>query len=383
MFQRYVTPNSSCYLTIDDTRNSTHDEMDRSMLRIHALALTVGLFFGGPVVAEVPLTVTIVTAQSSTSERSITLTGEIVARDALTLSFPSGGRIDSIAVREGDVVDAGTVLARITSIQQEQALRAARAGVSTATADRDQALEDLRRQDALLERGATTRVARDAAEDQTRVKEGVLAQANADLELAEKALNDTAIVAPQSATVTARFVEPGQVVGAVQPVVELALGGAVDAVFDVPESMLTSTGHITTVTMAPLDRPDQTFMGTVREISPLVDVATGTVAVKVQIDQKPLGVEYGDAVRGVTTESSIDAIVLPYRAMSASKDGPAVWVVDPATMRVSLQQITVGRFETGSIYVAGGLADGALVVTAGAQLLYPDRLVQTHLEATQ
>ena len=30
-----------------------------------------------------------------------------------------------------------------------------------------------------------------------------------------------------------------------------------------------------------------------------------------------------------------------------------------------------------------GLADGALVVTAGAQLLYPGRLVQTHLEATQ
>jgi RND family efflux transporter MFP subunit len=353
------------------------------MKRIHALALIAGALYAAPLIAEEPLTVTLVTAHSSVSERNITLTGEIVARDALTLSFPSGGRIDSIDVQEGDVVDAGTVLARITSIQQEQSLRAARAGVSTATADRDQALEDLRRQDALLDRGATTRVARDAAEDQTRVKEGVLAQARADLELAEKALEDTAITAPQAATVTSRFAEAGQVVGAVQPVVELALGGAVDAVFYVPESLFSSAAHIATVTLAPLDRPTQTFSGTVREVSPLVDVATGTVAVKVRIDEKPSGVEFGDAIRGATTAAASDTIVLPYRAMSASRHGPAVWIVDPTTMRVSLQQITIDRFDTGNIYVAEGIADGTLVVTAGAQLMYPGRLVQAYEETSQ
>jgi RND family efflux transporter MFP subunit len=353
------------------------------MRRIPVFTLLAGLFFIGPAAADEPLTVSMVTTKFSVSTRSIALTGEIVARDALTLSFPSGGRIDSIDVREGDVVAAGAILGRITSIQQEQALRAARAGVSTATADRDQASEDLRRQEALLERGATTRVARDGAADQTRVKEGVLAQAQADLELAEKALEDTVIIAPQAATVTARFAEPGQVVGAVQPVVELALGSAVDAVFDVPESLFTGPTKIATVSLAPLDRTSQVFWGTVREVSPLVDPTTGTVAVKVQIDEKPAGVEYGDAVRGTTTESISDRIVLPYRAMSASRHGPAVWIVDPETMRVSLQQITIDRFETGNIFVSSGLDDGVLVVTAGAQLMYPGRLVQGYSETTQ
>ncbi|MDO6591199.1 MULTISPECIES: efflux RND transporter periplasmic adaptor subunit [Rhodobacterales] len=353
------------------------------MRRIPVFVLFAGLFFSAPVAADEPLVVSVVTTQSSVSTRNIALTGEIVARDALALSFPSGGRIDSIDVHEGDVVEAGAILVRITSIQQEQALRAARAGVSTATADRDQADEDLRRQEALLERGATTRVARDAAADQTRVKEGVLAQAQADLELAEKALEDATIVAPQAATVTARLAEPGQVVGAVQPVVELALGGAVDAVFEVPESLFTGTTSIGGVSLAPLDHPDQIFSGTVREVSPLVDPATGTVAVKVQIDEKPSGVEYGDPIRGTTTEAISDRIVLPYRAMSASRLGPAVWVVDPETMRVSLQQITVDRFETGNILVSDGLADGVLVVTAGAQLLYPGRLVQAQAETNQ
>jgi RND family efflux transporter MFP subunit len=363
--------------------NDHDEEMDITMRRIPVIFLLAGLQFVGPLAAEEPLTVSIVTAQTTVSTRNIALTGEIVARDALTLSFPSGGRIDGIDVREGDLVEAGQILARITSVQQEQALRAARAGVSTASADWDQATEDLRRQDALLDRGATTRVARDAAADQTRVKEGVLAQARADLELAEKALEDTAIVAPQSATVTARFAEPGQVVGAVQPVVELALGGAVDAVFDVPESLLTSAQLVKAVTLAPLDHPNQEFRGTVREVSPLVDPTTGTVAVKVRIEEKPSGVEYGDAVRGTTTESTTDRIVLPFQAMSASQQGPAVWVVDPESMRVSLQHITVDRFETGHIVVSEGLREGVLVVTQGAQLLYPDRLVQAHEEASQ
>ena len=347
------------------------------MLRLNALVASAALIIGSPAVAETPLTVVIVTAQSTELERGISLTGEIVARNSLSVSFPSGGRVESVEVREGDVVEAGAVLARITAIQQEQALRAARAGVSTATADRDQALEDLRRQDALLERGATTRVSRDNAADQTRVKEGVLAQARADLDLAEKALEDTVVTAPEAATVTARYAEPGQVVGAVEPVVELALGGAVDAVFDVPENLMTSTNQIEHVRMFPLERPSQLFAGTVREVSPLVDPTTGTVAVKVSVDDKPNGIEYGDAVRGSTTESVGVAVVLPYSAMSASAQGPAVWVVDPQTMRVSLAQITVDRFETGNILVADGIEEGALVVSAGAQLLYPGRLVRT------
>jgi len=357
--------------------------MGKPMLRLKELAIIAVVVLAGPATAEEPLTVMIVTAQSSELERGISLTGEIVARNSLSVSFPSGGRIDSVEVREGDIVESGTVLARITAIQQEQALRAARAGVSTATADRDQALEDLRRQDALLERGATTRVARDAAADQTRVKEGVLAQARADLDLAEKALQDTVITAPEAATVTARFVEPGQVVGAVQPVVELALGGAVDAVFDVPENLLTSAKHIEQVRLTPLDRPSQWFEGTVREVSPLVDPSTGTVAVTVSVADRPAGVEYGDAVRGSTTESVGEAIVLPYSAMSATAQGPAVWVVDPATMRVALKQIVVDRFETGNILVEDGIEEGALVVSAGAQLLYPGRLVRAAQGASQ
>jgi RND family efflux transporter MFP subunit len=346
------------------------------LLKSSFIVLALLVTTAPPAMSQTALVVDIVVAQSVIIERGISLTGEIVARDALSVSFPSGGRIDSVEVTEGDVVTAGTVLARIADTQQTQALRSARAAVLTATADRDQALEDLRRQESLLTRGATTRVSRDAAADQARVKEGVLAQASADLDLAQKALEDTVITAPEAATVTARHVEPGQVVGAVQPVVELALGSAVDAIFEAPESLLSGANDIQSMQIAPLGRPDQAFQGTVREVSPLVDPTTGTVAIKVSVEQRPSGVEFGDAVRGSTTETAGEGIVLPYNTMSATAHGPAVWIVDPDTMTVSLRDITVDRFETGWIVVKNGIDEGTLVVSAGAQLLFPNRLVQ-------
>lgn len=347
------------------------------------LILALMLVTAQPARSQTALTVEAVAATSVVVERGISLTGEITARNPLSVSFPSGGRIESVEVTEGDVVAAGTVLARIADTQQRQTLRGARAAVLTATADRDQALEDLRRQDVLLNRGAATRVARDAASDLARVKDGVLAQARADLDLAEKALRDTIIVAPEAATVTARHVEAGQVVGAVQPVVDLALGSAIDAVFEAPESVLSGANGIVAMQLAPLGRPDQMFNGVVREISPLVDPATGTVAVKVSVEQHPKGIEFGDAVRGSTLQTAGESIVLPYNAMSATAQGPAVWVVDPNTMRVALQTITVDRFETGVIVVKDGIDEGALVVSAGAQLLFPGRLVQVQQERGQ
>lgn len=347
------------------------------------LALTVVFVASSASFAQSPLVVEIVAAHAKEIERGISMTGEIVARNSLSVSFSSGGRIDSVEVRVGDVVAAGTVLARIADTQQEQALRGATAAVSTATADRDQALEDLSRQESLLERGATTRVARDIAADQARVKEGVLAQARADFDLATKALQDTVVTAPELSTVTARHVEPGQVVGAVQPIVELALGSAVDAVFDAPESLLTGSVELKTMRLAPIGRPEDAFEGNVREVSPLVDPVTGTVAVKVSIETKPFGIEYGDGVRGSTVNSDGEGIVLPYAAMSATAQGPAVWVVDPVTMTVSLQQISVDRFETGLIVVKDGITEGTLVVSKGAQLLFPGRLVQAVGGVTQ
>jgi RND family efflux transporter MFP subunit len=348
-----------------------YNEVTMVLLRAMSAVFVLAL----PAFADAPLNVRVIIATSISDVRIDTLIGELVAQDTLTVSFSASGRITSVDVEEGDIIEAGAVLARIESVQQEQAVRAAVAGVTTARADFQQAQEDLDRQSALLERGVTTRVGRDNSEDALRVAEGTLAQAMADLDRAQKALNDTVLSATSAATVTARMIEPGQVVGAAQPVLELALGDGFDAVFEVPEALLTQSGGSTEIELSLLDQPSNVFSGTIREVSPLVDATTGTVKVTLTVSGAPPGVTYRDPVRGVTRNQGEGRVVLPFAAMSATQQGPAVWVVDPDDNTVSLQNISVDRFETGKIVVIDGIADGTLVVTQGAQLLYPGRVV--------
>ncbi|MEP1768356.1 MAG: efflux RND transporter periplasmic adaptor subunit [Sulfitobacter sp.] len=342
----------------------------------------ISCLFALPAAAQPPLVVEIITAQSVDDTENRSLTGEIAARDTLAASFTSSGRITEVLVQEGDRVTKGTPLARMESVQQEQALRAAQAGLSTADADHRQAIEDLQRQEALLKRGATTRIQRDTAQDALNIAEGARTQASATLDRAQKALSDMVLLAPEAATVIGRLAEPGQVAGATQSMFELALGSQIDALFQVPEILMTAKTANPVLSLTLLDSPDVVFTGMVREISPLVDPATGTVQVKVSITDPPPSVSYGDPVRGTNAITSGQHIIVPFEAMTATTQGPAVWVVDPQTRAVATRQIAIERYETDKVVVSSGLEDGMLVVTRGAQLLFPGRVVQ-HMEADQ
>ena len=346
--------------------------------RLLALFLVVAI----PAQAETPLVVEIAEAKMSTDLQTYSLTGEIVARETRVASFSIGGRVAQVLVDVGDQVVAGASLVRIESVQQEQSLRGAEAGLATAQADSLQAIDDLTRQDALLARGATTRLSRDTADDAAKIAEGALEQARANLDRATKALDDTELRAPMQATITSRTVEAGQVVGAAQPVMELALGDAFDAVFDVPEVLMTEQQHFTSVALTMIEAPDARFDGEIREISPLIDPLMGTVAVKVSVFGAPETLSFGDVVRGTVTQAAAPRMRLPYTVLTDTASGPAVWIVDPATMMVSLTPITVERFETGNVVIASGLEEGALVVARGAQLLYPGRVVR-NMEQSQ
>lgn len=324
-----------------------------------------------------PLAVQIVTVAHSADTRTLSLTGEIAARDTLVASFPTSGRISAMLVSRGDHVKAGTPLARIDSVQQEQALRSAEAALTTAQATAAKARDDATRQDGLLEQGATTRSARDAAADTLRAAEATVAQAQADLDRARKSLDDTVLVAPADATVTDKTAEVGQVVGAAQAVLQLALGDRYDAIFQVPESLLTHTPDTPVqVKLSPVDHPDDYVIGTPRLVSPLVDPTTGTVKVTVAMPSLPPGLRFGDAIVGSVVETDVPRVNLPWPALTATEQGPAVWIVDPATHAVSLRQVQILRYESGRIVLSSGLEDGEQVVGLGANLLYPGRVVR-------
>ena len=322
-----------------------------------------------------PLRVEVVTVTEAPVVMDFVLTGAIEARDSLDVSFRMGGRVTEVLAAEGDRVSQGQPLARTDSVQQEQARRVAQASLDSAEAVRDQASLAAERAVALLERGVGTSAARDAAAEQLSSAEGAVAQATSALEQARRAVTDTVLRAPQDAVVTERAVDPGQIVGPAQTVMSLAVLSGLEAVFQTPNSPLLDNAVGAHVSLEPLDYPDRRMVGTVSEVAPLVNPETGSVEVRVTIDDAVTDTALlGAAVRGDIRVPAGSGMQVPWTALTANGAGPAVWVVaDDDT--VSIAPVAIERFEDGVVLLESGLQPGQRVVGAGSQMLFPGRLV--------
>jgi len=341
-----------------------------------AIVLACVTGFPGPARAEPPLLVHAVRAELVPDQQVLSLIGEIVAREEVGLSFPMGGRILSISVREGDHVTKGQELARLESVQQEQALLGVEAALEAAQADLFQAKEEFERQDKFLERGATTRIRRDEAGRRFSIAQANVERARAELKRAQKTFADTFLYAVSEGIIIDRFADPGEVVTAARPILEVALGRELDAVFDAPEAIPVDTPGGVKVDLELLDKPEIIFTGVVRKVSPLVDPRKGTVEITLGLDTPPEMAIYGDAVRGVFTVTGPPRFIVPYGSLTAVGGRPAVWVIDPDTHAVSLSPITISRHVDGYVIIESGIEPGQHIVTTGTQLLYPGRIVR-------
>ena len=315
---------------------------------------------------------TVKTAELSTDMQ---LSGEIKAIDALQLGFRQGGRVTEVLVEEGDRVASGQPLARLASVQQDQALNVAEAGLLSARAGQDQARQASERASALLARGVGTKAAADQAEQALSQAEGVLERAISAVDQARRAVGDAVLRAPQDAVVTMKSVAPGQVVAAAQPVFNLAALTGLEAVFHVADDPILRDIIGTSIRLETLDIARPTMTGEVTEVSPLVDPETGTVTVRARLQSAQRGTSLlGASVRGYLDVALDHGTEVPWTALMRDGDRPAVWTVGQDD-RVTLTPVTVSHFGDRSVFISDGLQDGARVVGAGSQLLYPGRQV--------
>jgi RND family efflux transporter MFP subunit len=312
---------------------------------------------------------------------SVTLTGEIKARVQSDLAFRFAGRIASRTVDVGDRVEAGQVLATLETTEQTADVNSATAGVQAAEASLRQARAAFERQSALLSNGYTTQTSYDNANQAFLLAQASLDSAKANLATAQEQLSYTALRADAAGIVTARNAEAGQVVDAAQAIFTVARDGGRDAIFDVYEALLARRPADDRIAIALLSNPSIKATGRVREIAPAIDPSTGTVRVKIALDDPPAEMGLGAAVAGVGQFQPREVVVLPWTAFFTQDGEPAVWVVDPQSKAVALKPVVVDSYRTGEVLLREGVKPGELVVTAGTQLLRPGEIVAPRLEA--
>ncbi len=257
--------------------------------------------------------VTIASRQTVTS--SVVLTGGIEPKFQSNVAFRVSGRITQRLVEIGDHVTKDQVLAALDPQEQRANLDTAKAGLASAQALLAQAQVAFIRQEALFKSGYTTRPSYDQAQQQLRTQQAAVEAAKATLGTAEEQFGYTDLKPGVAGIVTARNAETGQVIQAGQTVFTIAQDGPRDAVFEVYEALVTTPPPSKTVRIALQSDPTVTTTGQVREISPTVDSASGTVRVKVGLDDVPARMSLGAAVIGSGDFKPLQAIVLPRGAL--------------------------------------------------------------------
>lgn len=152
--------------------------------------------------------------------RALMASGTVEATEA-QLGFQAPGRIDAVAVHEGDAVKQGQLLARLDTRETEARLAQARAQVQAAQVRLQQAERDLKRNRALLGGGAIGQEAYDKAHTAQKVASSDYAQARAQVAALEAVLANMQVRASFDGIVTIRHHEPGEVVPAGTPILTI------------------------------------------------------------------------------------------------------------------------------------------------------------------
>jgi len=320
--------------------------------------------------------VRVMTVAEPQSGETVSLSGTVEAKTQVDLSFRIGGRIVQRHVNVGDAVEAGQLLARLDSQDEENAVRSAQANLVAAEGKFIEADTNYGRQRQLLDRGHTTRQRYDQAVQAVNTLRAQVDMATAQLAIAKRRLEDTALYADAPGEVTTRGADSGENVQPGQMVFRIARKNGRDAVFDAPPSLMSRGDRDAEVTVALSIDPSVTATGRVREVSPQADPVTGTFRVRVGLKDPPAEMRLGSTVTGRMTVAGAAGVAIPSSSLSRTNGVPAVWVFDPAAGTVTPRPVEIAAYRANEVIVAAGLTPGDVIVTAGVQSLRPGQKVR-------
>ncbi len=213
----------------------------------------------------------------------IEATGQLVAKAEATIASQVAGEVTSIAVEEGDAVEAGQVLLEIDPERRELELADAEARYAEARANVAEAKREVARISGLRERAAVSEARLDDAQTRFALARSRQRGAEARLGLARRALHDATIRAPFSGRVARRHANVGEYLGIAVPLFELVALDPIEVEFALAEvdSARVAVGNDVELQVAPY--PSERFTARVTVVSPTIDPSTRTLRVTAEL----------------------------------------------------------------------------------------------------
>ncbi|MBI2571924.1 MAG: efflux RND transporter periplasmic adaptor subunit [Candidatus Schekmanbacteria bacterium] len=299
---------------------------------------------------ETPAPVTSVASRVGAIATYISATANLVAEHDVKVLAEAEGRVSRVHKEEGDTVSGGNTLAELdredASIAFKKAqVRATQARLAFERAERMMGEQLISREDF----------------DKASVDDAVAKQ---ELAEASRLLSKTTITSPLAGRVTRRLVQPGQHVRPGDELYAVADFDPLIARIHLSERDVVGLREGQEVRIRLKADENVIFAGKIRQISPVVDVTTGTVKVTVEAVSPPEIVRPGGfATIEIVRERHDAAVLVPRTAVLRELQRAHVFIVKAD--RAEKREIALGMEEGADVEVVSGLADGERVIVAG------------------
>jgi len=338
---------------------------DRAHRLVLAALLLTPLLYGcgekegeKPAPSEEIFPVQVMTVQPGNMVQTISAVGTVRYRRETPLGFTTPGKVAVVRFEEGDYVRQGALLAALDTTSVG-------ADLSAAEAERSRAQAEFDRIKQLYAEGWITKARYEAAEASAKAASARVAQAGF-------ARGTAQLYAPSSGVVLTRNVQPGQIVAAGTPA--LVLGEGDDGfVFRAPvidrNAARLRVGMAAEISLPALGSAPVT--ATISEIDGRANQATGAFTVQFSL---PASAQLKSGQIGTASiklpAAEDGSLQIPASAILGVRANEAlVYIVDPKSQRVETRNVAIERITDGAVVITGGLKQGDLLVTSGAEKL--------------
>ena len=335
---------------------------------------------GGGGMPRVPMTVELGTAKRGNVAAHLTVVGNLIGLQTVAIAPRTGGRLLSVNVQLGDRVRRGQILAKVEDREIVEQVRAAEASQEVAKATIRQREADLNvaklnfeRSKNLFQRQLLAKQALDDAESrylaavaQLDLSTAQLSANAARLEELKINLQHTSVASPVDGYVASRTVDAGAMVNTNTSIASVVDISRLRLVVNVVEKDLrmVSVGDVAEVEVDAY--PGEKFHGKIARVAPVLDPATRTAAMEVEIPNSDNKLKPGMYARiNLTVEEKKNTLVAPKNAVIDFESKRGVWMPNEDN-RARFVPVKLGIDGGDQVEVLDGLQEGDKFVTTGA-----------------
>ncbi len=303
----------------------------------------------------------VVDAVSTALDQGVVLTGSLRAVHSVVVKARVAGELQGLAVREGDAVRAGQVIATIDPDEYQARLRQAQQQADAARSQVEIAKRNFDNNQALVDKGFISRTALESSQSSLTGAQATYQAAVAAVDVARKTLAETALRAPIAGAVSQRLAQPGERLAVDTRVIEIIdpTRLELEATLAPADSVRVRTGQTARLTVEGAAQP---VTATVARINPSAQAGSRGVLVYLSIPATP-GLRQGLFAQGVLVTERVQALAVPLGAVRTDRPTPYVQVIEGDRVRhKAVQPGARGEAGDQTVVAVTGLQAGARAI---------------------